>query len=163
MSQDLSDEAIKNAYASVVEPEAVLCSIEADNSAEPILFCDHPDGVTSNGTFYPFYPFTIVFGGASIDEPSKVARLEVANLDGSLIATARTVKRKPRLHVEIVRLAAPNDVEQELVGVTIDDVDAGNESLVFALSPRSFKSEPACKARYIIARTPGLFDGVRTS
>lgn len=163
MPQNLTDDYIKSQYASVAEPEAVLCTIESDQLPEPILFCDQPGGVTSNDIFYPFYPFTITFGGASIDEPSKVARLEVANMDGSLVATARAVKRKPKMNVQIVRLSSPDEPEQELTGILMDDVDAGNESLIFTLSPRDFKREPACKARYIMARTPGLFDGVRTS
>lgn len=157
MPLELSDDMIKSRYASVVEPEAVLCRIESPDLVEPIYFCDQPDGVQTVDDFYPFYPFTIVFGGASMDEPSKVARLEVANMDGSLLATARTVKRKPKIYVQIVRLSNVNEPEQELDGALMDDVDASNESLTFTLSPRDFKREPACQARYIIARTPGLF------
>lgn len=157
MPLELSDDMIKSRYASVVEPEAVLCRIESPDLVEPIYFCDQPDGVQTTDEFYPFYPFTIVFGGASMDEPSKVARLEVANMDGSLLATARTVKRKPKIYVQIVRLSNVNEPEQELDGALMDDVDASNESLTFTLSPRDFKREPACQARYIIARTPGLF------
>lgn len=157
MPLELSDDMIKSRYASVVEPEAVLCRIESPDLVEPIYFCDQPDGVQAADEFYPFYPFTIVFGGASMDEPSKVARLEVANMDGSLLATARTVKRKPKIYVQIVRLSNVNEPEQELDGALMDDVDASNESLTFTLSPRDFKREPACQARYIIARTPGLF------
>ena len=157
MSQDLSDDAIKNAYASAVQPEAVLLTITADNLAEPIYCCDQPDGVLSNGVFYPFAAFTVTFGGASIDEPSKGTRLEISNIDGSLTLAARTVKNRPRLLVQVVRLDEPDLVEQQMIGVKMDNVEVDDSNLVFSLSPRDFKREPACAARYVIARTPGLF------
>lgn len=160
---ELSDDEIKRSYASTSEPEAVLCAITADTYLGVLRFCDQPGGLTSNGIFYPFYPFTITFGGASIDEPVSTARLEVANLDATLLEISRTVKIKPILNVQVVRLAEPDIAEQELIGVKLDDVDSSTESLVFTLSPRDFKQEPANHARYIIARTPGLFDGVRKS
>lgn len=157
MAQDLSDDAIKNAYSSVVEPEAVLLTITAANLAEPIRVCDHPDGVTSGGVFYKFAAFTVGFGGASMDEPSKTARLEVDNIDGSLMLAARTVKNRPRLDVRVVRLSEPDVVEQSLIGVRMDDVEVDDNRLSFTISPRDFKREPACAARYVMARTPGLF------
>lgn len=157
MSQDLSDNAIKNAYSSVVQPEAVLLTITADNLLEPIRACDQPDGIVSNGVFYQYAAFTVTFGGASIDEPSKGTRLEISNVDGSLTLAARTVKNRPRLLVQVVRVNEPNVVEQQMIGVKMDDVEADDVNLVFSLSPRDFKREPACSPRYVIARTPGLF------
>lgn len=157
MAEDLTDEMIKSAYSSEVQPEAVLLEITADNLLEPIYVSDQPDGILSNSVFYPYYPFTVALGGASIDEPIKSARLEIANLDGSLTLAARTVANKPKLTARVVRLDNPDLVEQEFNGVIIDDVEIDDQRLVFALSPRSFKSEAACHARYLIARTPGLF------
>jgi hypothetical protein len=157
MAEELTDEMIKSAYASEVQPDAVLLEITADNLLEPIYVCDHPEGVLSNGVFYPFYPFTVVLGGASMDEPVKGARLEIANLDGHLTLAARTVMNKPKLNAKVVRLNNPDLVEQEFVGVVIDDVEIDDQHLTFSLSPRTFKTEAACTARYIMARTPGLF------
>lgn len=155
--QDLSDDAIKNAYSSVVEADVALLTITATNLAEPIKCCDQPGGFTSRGVFYKFAAFTVSFGGASMDEPSKVARLEIENLDGSMMLAARTVKNRPSLLVEVVRLNEPDVVEQSFVGVKMDDVEVDDRRLSFTLSPRDFKREPACAARYVIARTPGLF------
>lgn len=155
--QDLSDAAIKNAYAQVVEPEAVLITITAISLLEPIKFCDQPDGVISNGDFYPFFPFTIVFGGASGEEPSRDARLEVANLDGSIALAIRTVTGKPRLTAQVVRLSDPNLVEYQYKDIKLSDAAVENEKITMTLTPRDFKREPACHARYIMARTPGLF------
>lgn len=157
MSQDLSDEAIKNAYSSTVQPDVVLLKITANNLPEPIYACDQPGGFWSRGVFYKFGAFTVSFGGASMDEPSKSARLEIENLDGSLTLAARTVKFRPQLLVEIVRLDEPDVVEQRLVGVKMDDVEVDDQRLIFTLSPRDFKREPAVAARYIMSRTPGLF------
>lgn len=157
MPADLSDAMIKSRYASVVEPEAILCTVDSPDLLEPIYFCDQPNGFTSNGIFYEYFPFTITFGGASMEEPAKVARLEVANIDGSILATVRGVTVKPILHTQVVRIAAPDYPESEMIGVRLDDADVGEQRIAFTLSPRDFKKEPACKARYIMSRTPGLF------
>ena len=157
MSQDLSDEAIKNAYASTVQPDVVLLTVTADNLAQPIKACDQPGGVWSRGVFYSFASFTVVLGGASIDEPSKSARLEIDNMEASLSLAVRTVTNRPQLLVEIVRLNDLDTVEQQFKGVRMDNSEIDDQKISFELSPRDFKREPACAPRYVIARTPGLF------
>lgn len=154
---DVSEDMVRAAFARQVEPMAVLVTIEAEDLADPIRASSDPDGTVSRGQTYRYFPFGFVGGGASLEEPTRRAKLEIGNGDGRVSEAARTVTGTPIATIETVRSAAPDIVEIAVEEARVTDIEVDDPKVTVTLNPRDFMTEPACKARYIIARVPGLF------
>lgn len=154
---DVSEEMIRASFARQVEQMTVLVTIEAEGLVEPIRASSDPDGTVSRGETYRYHPFAFSGGGASADEPVRRVRLEIGNVDGRLSEAARTVTGNPIATMETVRAVAPDVVELAIEEARVADIEVDDPKITATLNPREFATEPACKARYIIARTPGLF------
>lgn len=155
--QDVSEAFVRAVYARDAEPTALLVTLSAEGLAEPIRVCSDPDGLDSRGESYEFFPFTFGWPGSSVDEPSRGATLVIGNTDGRIAEAVRFATGNPLASVELVRTLAPDAVEMAIIGAKVSDVEIDDPKVTASLKPRSFNDEPACKARYIIARTPGLF------
>lgn len=154
---DVSEDMVRASFARQVEPMAVLVTLDADGMAEPIRASSDPDGTVSRGQTFRHFPFGFSGGGASAEEPARRARLEIGNVDGRIAEAARTVTGTPLATIETVRVAAPDVVELAIEEAKVGDIEVDDPKVTATLHPREFDTEPACKARYIIARTPGLF------
>lgn len=154
---DVTEDFVRAIFARVVEPTALLVTIRAEGLEEPVRATSHPDGLVSGGIAYPFFPFGFSWGGAAADEPAKEARLEIGNTDGRISSAIRQATGDPRIDVELVRVSAPDVVELAMIDAKIDSVEVDEPKVTATIKPRAFEEEPACKARYIAARTPGLF------
>lgn len=155
--QDVTPDLVRAIFRRTVAPTAVLVTLEADG-VDPIRASSDPDGTTSNGEDFPYFPFSFAWGGASAEEPSKRAKLEIGSADGRIEDAIRALPNNaaPTATVQLVRVAAPDVVEVAIDGASVDDVEFDAPKVTANLSPRDF-SEPACHARYTAARTPALF------
>lgn len=155
--QDVSEDLIREVFSRSVEAPVVLVTLEAEGFDQPIRASSDPDGTISRGETYPYFPFSFAWGGAAQDETAKQARIEIGNTDGAIAYAIRTAEEQPRLTVELVRRAAPDVVEMAMVDARLTDAEVDDPKVSGTIKPRAFSEEPACKARYIASRTPGLF------
>lgn len=154
---DVSEDMIRAAFARQVEQMTVLVTIEADGLVEPIRASSDPDGTVSRGQTFRYHPFGFSGGGASAEEPVRRVRLEIGNVDGRIAEAVRTVTGNPIATMETIRAVEPDVVEMAIEEARVADIEVDDPKVTATLNPRDFATEPACKARYIIARTPGLF------
>lgn len=154
---DVSEDMIRAVFARQVQPLAVLVTLEAEGLADPIRASSDPDGTVSRGETFRHFPFSITGGGAGPEDLSRAVRLEIGNTDGEIAETVRLATGTPTATIETVRRAAPDVVELALEAARVSDVEVDDPKVTATLQPRDFTAEPACKARYIKARTPGLF------
>lgn len=157
MPADISEDMVRASFARRVEPLTVLVSLDAPGLDETIRVSSDPDGTVSRGLTYRHFPFTFGGGGASNEEVTRGSRLEIGNTDGRIGEAVRTATGTPIATIETVRAAAPDVVELAIEDARVGDIEIDDPKVTANLNPRDFVSEPACKARYIIARTPGLF------
>jgi hypothetical protein len=155
--QDVSEDMVRAMFSTDAPPMVILVTLEGGGLAEPIRVTSDPDGTVSRGEPYEFFPFTFTAGGASIDESVRGCRLQIGNVDGRIAQAARDATGKPTATVELVRKAAPDDVETAIVDAKVNDIDISDPTATATLLPRDFTNEPACSPRYVIFRTPGLF------
>lgn len=154
---EITEAYVRAVFSETIEETALLLRLSADGLEAPILATSYPDGLTSGGLEYPFFPFGFVWGGAAADEPAREARLEIGNTDGRIAEAIRQATGNPRIDVELVRVSAPDVVELAMIDGEIKSVDVDEPKVTATIRGRSLDDEPACKARYIAARTPGLF------
>ena len=155
--QDVSEDFVRAVFKRAVEPTAMLLTLTADGLEEPIRASSDRDGTVSGGIEFPYFPFAFAWGGAAAEEPVKDASLEIGNTDGRISRAIRTAQGNPLIDVELVRTSAPDVVELAMIGAKVANVDVDEPKVSASIKPKSFDDEPACKARYIIARTPGLY------
>ncbi len=155
--QPVSEALIYDLYLQEPETPITLLTLDAPSMVEPIRVCDAPEGFTSDGVAYIYFPFNFSFGGASREEPSRTARVEIGNSDARIIEAARTMTGEPTMSMALVRPSAPDTVEIAMEAARLADIGWDDVSIVGTLKPRDFGDEPACKASYVIARNPGLF------
>lgn len=155
--QDVSEDMIREMFSTDAPPMTILVTLEGGGLAEPIFVTSDPDGTVSRGETYEFFPFTFSSGGHGVDDMSRGCRLQIANVDGRISQAVRSATGKPTATVELVRQAAPDDVETAIVEAKINDIDIDEPTATATLLPRNFSNEPACSPRYVVFRTPGLF------
>ncbi|HYD44235.1 MAG TPA: hypothetical protein VEA79_03090 [Phenylobacterium sp.] len=155
--QDISEDMVRELFAAQPEPPVLLATLEAEGLDDPIRVTTHPEGLTSRGDAYQFFPFTVAFGGASEGQPIRETQLEIANVDGRIARATRYLIGNPVATIEAVRLAAPDVVEQAMTSARIRDIEFDDPKAIATLLPRDFAGEPACQARYVPSRTPSLF------
>ncbi len=158
MPRDFSPEAIEQIYSEDGPAMALLITLDSATLVEPIRASSDPDGTTSRGFDFPHYPFAFVFGGAGQDEPSRGAKLEIANSDARIMRAVRSLPAGAQVGAtaELVLLDAPDEVEMAVIGARVGDVECDDPKVTANIEPRSFDTEPANQARYIGSRTPGL-------
>lgn len=156
MQENVTPEMVRSVYSRTAEPKATLLELSAEG-IDTLYFTDWSEGLTSNGQVYEFFPFSFKWPGASTDEQTRVAKLEIFNRDRRISEAIRIATGKPELTVSLVRIATPDVVEMAITGAGIDDVEIDDPEVTGTIMPRSFKTEAACSARYVFSRTPGLF------
>lgn len=162
--QAVTEAMVRDVFAEDARVPATLITFDAEELEEPILATDYRGdlgggefGIVSRGLTYRFFPFRFTFGGASAEEIERQARLEIANVDGSILHAIRSIAGQPFLTAELVRVSAPDHVELALTRAPLSDVDANAASIDMTVKARSFDQVYACAKRYVIARTPSLF------
>ncbi len=155
--QNISEDMVRAAFARQVQPMTVLLRITAEGLADDILVSSDPDGTISRGLLYEHFPFEFSGGGASNEDQSRSARLEIGNTDGRIGEAVRALTGSPVITIETVRAAAPDVVELAIEDAELEDIEIDDPKITATVKARRFDTEPACKARYTIARTPGLF------
>lgn len=158
MAQDLSPEMVEAIYAEDGPETALLITLDSASLVTPIRASSDPDGTESRGEDYPHFPFSFMFGGAGQDEPARSSKLEIANSDARIMRAIRSLPPGAQVSAtaELVLIDDPDEVELALVGARVGDVECDDPKVTANIMTRDFETEPACQARYIGARTPGL-------
>lgn len=154
---EVTEEFVRAVFSREIEATALLITIRAEGLEEPIRATNYPDGLTSGGLEFPFFPFSFKWGGAAADAPAKSARLEIGNTDGRISAGIRQATGDPRIDVELVRVGSPDLIELAMIDAKIESAEVDGPKVTATIVSVDFADEPACKARYIAARAPGLF------
>lgn len=156
--REVTEDLIREVYAQGgAAPAALLVTITAAGMADPIRITDCPDGVTSRGEDYLFFPLNFAFPGAGVDEPEREPRMELANVDGRIAEAVRAATSVPIITVEMVRLEEPDVVEVAVRDAEARNVQVEGAKVTMNLRGRNIARELACSKRYVAARTPGLF------
>lgn len=158
MAQDLSPEMIEAIYAEDGPATALLVTLDSPTLVTPIRASSDPDGTTSRGEDFPHFPFGFTFGGAGQDEPARNSKLEIANSDARIMRAVRSLPAGAQVSAtaELVQIDEPDEVELALTGARVADIECDDPKVTATITTRDFENEPACQARYIGARTPGL-------
>lgn len=156
MQETVTPEMIRGVYARVKEPKALLLTLMAEG-IDNLYLTNYPEGMVSRGQTYEYFPFGFKWPGSSQEDVIRNARVEIASRDERLMYAIRQATGVPKMTLELVRVAAPDVVEMTLKNAELADAEVDSPSVVGNLQPKTFKTEPACLARYIISRTPGLF------
>ncbi len=163
--QEVSEALIRQLFAEEAEEPAMLVTLESAELDAPIRATDHDGrisgttrrGLRSRGEIFDFTPFNFRFGGAGEGDPIRDATFEVFVRDGEVISAVRQAMGNPTLTAEVVRISAPDVVEMAMTAAQLADVEIEPPTMRSTVRARSFSEEPACKASYNPARTPGLY------
>lgn len=155
--RQVTPEMIDMVFSESTNLSALLCTITAEGLPEPIRVTNLDGGLTSRGVDYEYYPFSFSLPGASESEQIRECQLEIYNRDQRISNAIRTSTGKPRVTVEYVKVSNPDYVELALTDAEVYDVEIDDPRITATIRSKSFALEPACKARYVAARTPGLF------
>lgn len=155
--REVTPEMIDDIFSEQVKLSVLLCTITAPGLAEPIRVCDLDGGITSRGQDYEYFPFTFSMPGASETEIIREAKLEIFNRDARITNAIRVATGTPMVTVELVKLSNPDYVEIALEDALVTDAESDDPKVTATLQSKTYSTEPACKARYVAARTPGLF------
>lgn len=159
-----SEALIDACWRGVPEPMAQLVELRTDGE-DPIRVSDCADlllpnrrpGIVAGGVEWPYFPFQLVWSGASRESPFGEGRLTIANVDRRIEAACDAAETPPELDLSVIRIAAPNVPEKVMSAARIPAVegDAGRAAAI--VRPRDFSQEPACARNYTPATTPGMF------
>ena len=156
--QDMSPDAIEQFYSEDGPATALLVTLDSPTLDAPIRASSDPDGTTSRGLRFEPFPFAFMFGGASGDEAVRGAKLEIANSDARIMRAVRSLPAGAQVSAsaELVMVDDPNEVEMAMTGARVSDIECDDPKVTANIAPKAFDTEPACVARYVRARTPGL-------
>lgn len=157
--EHVTEEMIRDAYRQGGALDgAILVTVWSDHLDGDLLFTNREGGLTSRGQDFRFVPFGWSFTGASADQPSREARLEIGR-DARIVEAIRAAPKNTELRalVELVKVSRPDDVERAFTGARVPTAELEGASVVFTLLSKSFADEPGCSKRYVMARTPALF------
>ena len=155
--ETITDEMVAAMWAQ--DPEAViqLVTLVSDALDEPIRVCDQPGGIESRSHFYEFVPFRLQWAGASREQPFGEGKLSIANVDSRIEEACDLADAPPLITLELVRAAAPDDVEKAIVNAEVMAVEGDETEVSGVLRPKDFNLEPACAASYGASRAPALY------
>lgn len=153
----VTEDMIEAAWTREQDPVAQLVVIRSDADPDPIRATDWPDGLTSNGQAFPYYPFDLAWIGASREAPFGDARLTIDNVDERIEAACDAAYDPPELDLMLVRVEAPDVVEKAVLGARIPSIEADASRVQAVVRARDFGQEPACAFNYTPATVPGLF------
>lgn len=158
MAQDFSPDMIEAIYSEDGPAMSLLITLDSADLDDPIRASSDPEGTTSRGDDYPHFPFGFAFGGASPEEASKGAKLEIANSDARIMRAIRSLPAGAQVScsAELVLTDDPDEVELAMTSARVGDVECDDPKVTANIQPKDFDDEPACSARYVGARTPGL-------
>lgn len=148
---------IDAAWSREQDPVAQLIMINSDADPDPILACDWPGGITSNGVHYPHFPFELAWAGASREAAFGQGKLTIANVDRRVEQACDAALLSPELNLSLVRIAAPDVVEQAVLGARVPSVDGDASRVSAVIRPRDFTEEPACARICTPSTCPGMF------
>lgn len=163
--QPVSLDFIADLFLEEPGPRPILITIDADGVEDgPIRVTNYPgkgeageDGMTSNGDWYSFAPFSFGWCGASKDQPAKDATLTIEGISGEIDDAIDRATGSPMVTVQAVRLEAPDSIEMAITGARLYSAETDGPKGMAVIRPRDFSTEPACHARATLARTPSLF------
>jgi len=152
----VSEDLIRTAWSRDREPVAQLVTITSAAEPEPIRATDWPEGITTGGVEYPFFPFSLSWAGRGKDDPFGGGKLTISNVDGRIEEACDAAPEPPAIDLAIVRVASPDYVEKALVDARIPSVSGDSGEVRAVIRPRDFALEPCVARVYGPATTPGL-------
>jgi len=153
----LSAEMIR-AMAAQETGDAIILLLKLNHTdlSTPILVTsDTVDTIHLADTYQPF-PFRITLPTNTADAPPEM-RLEIDNVDRTIIETLRTISGPPTVDLKIIRASAPDVVEAQFLGFILRDVTADVMQVSGRLARKDYGSEPFPAGRFTPAMFPGLF------
>lgn len=133
----------------------VLAEISHPGLSETLYLTTNPDGLTSNGQVYTFFPFNVVLPGDTDTLPR--AKVTFQNVDRTIGETILDLIDPPLITFKVVTSLDFDTVEFEaanllLVKITGDALQISGELIV-----RRFDSEPWPRTRADKALLPALW------
>lgn len=154
---DVTEDFIERAWRGEPSDMAQLVTLRSDADPTPIRATDWQGGVTSNGVFYPYYPFQLSWAGASRDTPFGQGRLTIANVDRRIEDACDAAEDPPEIDLTLVAVDDPDVAETAILGARVPSVEGDAGRVAAVIRPRDFNEEPACARIYGPSSTPGLF------
>lgn len=119
------------------------------------------DGVTvrgtiSNGENYIYLPMQIVCPDDS-EESISEARIQLDNIDRSILASIRSISSAPAVTIQIVLASQPDTVEATYENFALADVQADPLTISGRLTLGSFLGEPYPGGSMNPSNFPGMF------
>lgn len=134
----------------------VLLTISHDDLTNPIRVCSDNVDVESNGNTFIAFPFEIELPQNAGDEAPR-AKLQIDNVDRSIITIIRSITTKPTVTIEIVRSGDLDTIENTFPDFSLQDVTYDALTVSGILTLEEFLYEPYPADIFDPARFPGGF------
>jgi hypothetical protein len=139
-------------------PEEVVCvllTITHSTLATPIRVTDNGADIVSNGNTFIAFPFQIDL--PADNEQAPVARLTIANVDGSIGEAIDGMTTPPYMTMQIVLASSPNNIEMEFTHFRLQNITVTAVTVEAEVVQASLTAEPWPSIRVTPARFPALF------
>lgn len=134
---------------------AVLLTITHPDLSDDIRVTDNGEDITSGGNKFISFPFSIEL--PTDNEQMPVARLTIANVDGSIGKAIDLIRTPPSVKMQVVLVNSPNTIELEFSGFKMINVTRNAVSVEADIILQNIGTEPWPSIRVIPSRFPALF------
>ncbi len=119
----LSANAIQSAQAlTTSDVWLLLMDISHDDLVSDLHLVNNTVAITHNSVEYVAYPFQVVLSNDDGEHLPKV-NLTIDNVDRALVETIRSIADSPTIVIKLVLSDAPDDVELEITGLILREVE----------------------------------------
>lgn len=138
------------------EAYLLLLVLSHPSLAQPIRVVNDGTNLTSGGDLYVAYPFRVVLPQDGDDRPARV-RLQIDNVDQSIVAAVRAMTTAPTVAISVVLASTPNVVEAGPFQFTLKNAAYDALSVEGELSYEALLDEPYPADAFTPGNFPGLF------
>ena len=130
--------------------------VSTDNRDEFFIDDVKTRGTVSNGHYFIYYPMEIHLPNLGEEIVSSFT-ITIDNINQEIMRSIRSLNTSPTAKIQIVTASHPDDVEIELPGFTMTDVDADNYVISATLTLRVFSNEPFPGGEMLPSNFAGVF------
>lgn len=157
MSRNLSTESLKALYSGETdEIFLILLTLDHETLETPIRVTNDTVETQSRGMIFIAFPFELVLPDQSENRAPR-ASLTIDNVSREILLTLRALSSAPRVKMEIIRHAAPDEVEAVFPDFSLTNIRYNAMSIQGDLTIEDFTAEPYPSAIFSPAGFPGLF------
>lgn len=134
----------------------VLLTLNHDDLAAPIRVVNDGADLASRGETFQAFPFRLALPSDMDERPPRM-RLQIDNVDRTVVQALRSISGAPTVLVEVVLASDPDTVEASFPDFVLRAADYDALAVTGELVLERFIHEPFPAQRFTPANFPGLF------